>query len=461
MFTAIAIVFIIGYLMIILEHNIGIDKAASALLTAGLVWVLLILGADNFLAEKIAEHSSSIVAVANLTDGQSFVTADLRHLLGEVGEILFFIMGAMTIVELIDAHDGFKIITDNITTTSKVKLLWIVCILAFVLSAIIDNLATTIVMISLLRKLIADKDLRWTFVGMVVISANAGGAWSPIGDVTTTMLWIGHQITAQGIITSVFLPSLVCMLAPLMVLSFTLKGNLTEEGVQIVEKNHIVLPSYERNSVLFLGLGLLLAVPIFKSLTHLPPYMGMMTGLSILWIVTEVMHGEKEYEDRHPLTVLSVMRKIDMTSILFFFGILISVGGLATAGHLENVAEFLKETFHNTYLINMAIGLLSALVDNVPLVAGAMKMYPLATPEVVANASNPAWLNEFITDGNFWQFLAYCAGTGGSCIIMGSAAGVVAMSMEKINFMWYMKKISWLAFLGYLSGAGVYILMTL
>ncbi len=457
-FTAIAVIFILGYLAIILEHNIGIDKAASALLTAGLVWVLLMWGADVLLPTS---HENVAQSVAHLSANQVEVKNELSHLLGEVGEILFFIMGAMTIVELIDAHDGFKIITDNITTKSKVKLLWIVCVLAFVLSAIIDNLATTIVMISLLRKLIADKELRWTFVGMVVISANAGGAWSPIGDVTTTMLWIGHQITAQGIVTNVFLPSLICMLAPLAVLSLTLKGNLGEEGEQFVEKNHIILPAYQRNGVLFLGLGLLLSVPVFKTLTHLPPYMGMMTGLSLLWIITEIMHGEKEYEDRHPLTVLSVMRKIDMTSILFFFGILISVGGLATAGHLQIVAEFLKETFHNTYLINLVIGLLSALVDNVPLVAGAMKMYPLATPDMIAGASNPEWLNEFVTDGNFWQFLAYCAGTGGSCIIMGSAAGVVAMGMEKINFMWYMKKISWLAFLGYLAGAGVYVLMTL
>ncbi|MBS9779879.1 MAG: sodium:proton antiporter NhaD [Moraxellaceae bacterium] len=457
-FTAIAVIFILGYLAIILEHNIGIDKAASALLTAGLVWVLLMWGADVLLPTS---HENVAQSVAHLSANQVEVKNELSQLLGEVGEILFFIMGAMTIVELIDAHDGFKIITDNITTKSKVKLLWIVCILAFVLSAIIDNLATTIVMISLLRKLIADKELRWTFVGMVVISANAGGAWSPIGDVTTTMLWIGHQITAQGIITNVFLPSLICMLAPLAVLSLTLKGNLGKEGEQFVEKNHVTLPAYQRNGVLFLGLGLLLSVPVFKTLTHLPPYMGMMTGLSLLWIITEIMHGEKEYEDRHPLTVLSVMRKIDMTSILFFFGILISVGGLATAGHLQIVAEFLKETFHNTYLINLVIGLLSALVDNVPLVAGAMKMYNLETAQTVLSASNPAWTKEFITDGTFWQFLAYCAGTGGSCIIMGSAAGVVAMGMEKINFMWYMKKISWLAFLGYLAGAGVYILMTL
>ncbi|MBS9779878.1 MAG: sodium:proton antiporter NhaD [Moraxellaceae bacterium] len=458
-FTLISMIFILGYVLIILEHNIGVDKAASAILTAVAIWVCLMFGADELLP-NMPENVTQ--GVANLTASQIEVKNQLSHLLSEVGEILFFIMGAMTIVELIDAHDGFKTITDNITTKSKVKLLWTVCILTFILSAIIDNLATTIVMISLLRKIIGKKELRWTFVGMVVISANAGGAWSPIGDVTTTMLWIGHQITAKGIILNVFLPSLVCMLVPLTVLSFTLKGELVEKsGKKIKEKNHEVLPARERNTFLILGISLLLFVPIFKSVTHLPPYMGMMFGLGILWFLTEIRHGKKENEERHPLTVLSVMRKIDMTSILFFFGILISVGGLATAGHLGVVADFLKTNFDNTYLINMAIGLLSALVDNVPLVAGAMKMYPLVTPEMVANASNPEWLNEFITDGIFWQFLAYCAGTGGSCIIMGSAAGVVAMSMEKINFMWYMRKISLLALLGYLSGAGVYVLTAL
>ncbi len=458
MFTAIAIIFIVGYLAIILEHNIGVDKAASAILTAVAIWVCLMWGADILLPTS---HENVVQSVAHLTANQVEVKKELSHLLSEVGEILFFIMGAMTIVELIDAHDGFKIITDNIKTKSKVKLLWVVCVLTFVLSAIIDNLATTIVMISLLRKIIGNKELRWTFVGMVVISANAGGAWSPIGDVTTTMLWIGHQITAKGIIMNVFLPSLVCMLVPLIVLSFTLTGDLEKSGIEINEKNHKVLPSKERNLFLMLGVALLLFVPIFKSITHLPPYMGMMFGLGVLWIATEIKHGDKADEERHPYTVLSVMRKIDMTSILFFFGILIAVGGLATAGHLEHVADFLKVNFDNTYLINMAIGLLSALVDNVPLVAGAMKMYPLATPNMIANASNPAWLKEFVTDGNFWQFLAYCAGTGGSCIIMGSAAGVVAMSMEKMNFMWYMKKISWLALLGYLAGAGVYVLTAL
>ncbi len=457
-FTAIAIIFILGYLAIILEHNIGVDKAASAILTAVAIWVCLMWGADE-LIPNISEHVGQ--NIAHLSSSQIEVKNQLSHLLSEVGEILFFIMGAMTIVELIDAHDGFKIITDNITTKSKVKLLWIVCILTFVLSAIIDNLATTIVMISLLRKIIGKKELRWTFVGMVVISANAGGAWSPIGDVTTTMLWIGQQITAKGIISNVFLPSLVCMLVPLIILSFTLKGDLKKSGKKMKEKNHKVLPTKERNIFLMLGVSLLLFVPIFKSVTHLPPYMGMMFGLGILWCATEIRHGNKEQEERHPFTVLSVMRKIDMTSILFFFGILISVGGLATAGHLGVVADFLKANFDNTYLINMAIGLLSALVDNVPLVAGAMKMYPLATSDMLANASNPAWLNEFVTDGNFWQFLAYCAGTGGSCIIMGSAAGVVAMSMEKINFMWYMRKMSLLALLGYLSGAGVYVLTAL
>lgn len=459
MFTFLAIAFVIGYLAIALEHNIHVDKAASALLTAVVAWSILVFGADTIFADKAAEIAAHAASGHGSGGLSGYITGELRHHLGEIAEILFFLMGAMTIVELIDAHDGFKVITDKITTTSKVKLLWVVSFLSFFLSAVIDNLTTTIVMVSLLGKLIADKEDRWMFIGMVIIAANAGGAWSPIGDVTTTMLWIGHQITAVNIMKEIIIPSFVCMMVPLGILSVMLKGEIKRPTETFKEEGHEVLPEKQRNLVLGLGIALLLFVPIFKTITHLPPYMGMMFGLGILWVLTETMHKNKDAEDRHPLTVIGVMRKVDMASVLFFLGILLAVGALATAGHLDLVAGYLRDSLGNIYAINIAVGLLSAVVDNVPLVAGAMKMYPLATPEQLELATNQEWLQHFVTDGHFWEFLAYCAGTGGSCLIIGSAAGVAAMGMEKISFMWYLKKISWLAFIGYISGALTYIAM--
>lgn len=459
MFTFLAIAFVIGYIAIALEHNIHVDKAASALLTAVIAWTIIVFGADAIFADQAKEIAANAASGHGAGGLSGFITGELRHHLGEIAEILFFLMGAMTIVELIDAHDGFKVITDRITTTSKVKLLWVVCFIGFFLSAVIDNLTATIVMVSLLRKLIADKEDRWMFIGMLIIAANAGGAWSPIGDVTTTMLWIGHQITALNIMKEIILPSLVCMLVPLIILSFTMKGNIERPEKLYKEENHVELPESQRNIVLILGISLLLFVPVFKTVTHLPPYMGMMFGLGVLWVVTEIMHNDMDAEDRHPLTVIGVLRKVDMASVLFFLGILLAVGALATAGHLDLVAGYLRDSLGNIYAINIAIGLLSAVVDNVPLVAGAMKMYPLVSPEQLAAATNQEWLHQFVTDGHFWEFLAYCAGTGGSCLIIGSAAGVAAMGMEKISFMWYLRKVSWLAFVGYIAGAFTYIAM--
>lgn len=464
MFALLAVAFVLGYIAIALEHNIHVDKAASALLTAVVAWTILVFGGEAILANapgyaEAAKAAAHGAAAHGPGGANGFVTTELRHHLGEIAEILFFLMGAMTIVELIDAHDGFKVITDRIQTTSKVKLLWVVSFIGFFLSAVIDNLTTTIVMVSLLGKLIADKETRWMFVGMLIIAANAGGAWSPIGDVTTTMLWIGHQITAMNIIKEIIVPSFICMIVPLIILSFMMKGKIERPEALYKEENHVELPERQRNIVLALGISLLLFVPVFKTVTHLPPYLGMMFGLSVLWVVTEVMHNDMDAEDRHPLTVIGVLRKVDMASVLFFLGILLAVGALATAGHLNLVAEYLRDSLGNIYAINVAVGLLSAVVDNVPLVAGAMKMYPLATPEQVAAASNPEWLSQFVTDGHFWEFLAYCAGTGGSCLIIGSAAGVAAMGMEKISFMWYLRKISWLALVGYLAGAAYYIVV--
>ncbi|MEH6368286.1 MAG: sodium:proton antiporter NhaD [Pseudomonas marincola] len=452
MYVLMALVFVLGYLCIAFEHPLKIDKAASALLTAVVTWTVLVLGAD-----VIIPH------VANISVGHDsnseYVVHQLREHLGEISEILFFLLGAMVIVELIDAHEGFKTVTDHITTNKRVNLLWLIGLLTFFLSAALDNLTTTIVMVSLLRKLIDDQQDRWFFAGIVIIAANAGGAWSPIGDVTTTMLWIGDQITASSIIGNLFLPSLVCLLVPMIYLSFRLKGEV-ERPPEFKSEESLRNPTtpFERNLVLCLGLGCLLFVPVFKSVTHLPPYMGILFGLGFMWVATSIIHRDKNIEVKHPLSVVGVLRTIDSTSVLFFLGILLAVSSLATAGHLDQVAIALKNSLGNIYSINIAIGLLSSVVDNVPLVAGAMNMYPLVTPEALANAGeNASWLQSFVQNGDFWELLAYCAGTGGSCLIIGSAAGVAAMGMENINFIWYLKKISLLALLGYLAGAACYI----
>jgi Na+/H+ antiporter NhaD/arsenite permease-like protein len=368
-------------------------------------------------------------------------------------------MGAMTIVELIDAHEGFKVITDRIRTNKRVHLLWLVGLITFFLSAALDNLATTIVMISLLRKLIDDQKERWFYAGIVVIAANSGGAWSPIGDVTTTMLWIGHQITASGIVVKLIIPSIVCLLVPLTIMSFVLKGDIKPPKLkQSRESRRDPTTPFERNLVFVMGLGALIFVPVFKTFTGLPPYMGILFGLGILWVTTEFLHRSKNTEDKDPLSVVGVLRRVDVPSVLFFLGILLAVSSLSTAGHLIEVATYLKDSLGNVYSIAISIGLLSAVVDNVPMVAGAMKMYPLVSPEALAAASAEElpWLSNFVVNGNFWEMLAYSAGTGGSCLIIGSAAGVAAMGMEKINFLWYLKYITGLAFAGYIAGALTY-----
>ncbi|QLC74010.1 sodium:proton antiporter NhaD [Pseudomonas sp. LPB0260] len=453
MYALMALIFILGYLCIALEHPLKIDKAASALLTAVLAWTVLVLGAESItpLIAAALEHGSS--------DGAHYAVSELRHHLGEISEILFFLMGAMTIVELIDAHEGFKVITDRIRTTKRVHLLWLVGLITFFLSAALDNLATTIVMISLLRKLIADQHERWFYAGIVVIAANSGGAWSPIGDVTTTMLWIGHQITASGIVVKLIVPSLVCLLVPLIIMSFVLKGDIkAPKPKETLESRRDPTTPFERNLVFCLGLAALVFVPVFKTVTGLPPYMGILFGLGILWITTEIIHRSKNSEDKDPLSVVGVLRRVDVPSVLFFLGILLAVSSLSTAGHLLEVATYLKDSLGNIYSIAISIGLLSALVDNVPMVAGAMKMYPLVSPQALAEAAaaEVPWLSNFVVNGNFWEMLAYCAGTGGSCLIIGSAAGVAAMGMEKINFLWYLKYITGLAFAGYIAGAMTY-----
>jgi Na+/H+ antiporter NhaD/arsenite permease-like protein len=461
MYILMVVVFVLGYLAIALEHPIKIDKAASALLIGAITWTIFALGADVILegSPQLAEylHEYGLLNNGETTTPLHYVTHELSHHISEIAEILFFLLGAMTIVELIDAHEGFALITDRINTTSKTKLMWILCLLTFFLSAALDNLTTAIVMSALLKKLVKNKEDLWLYAGMIILSANAGGAWSPIGDVTTIMLWIGGQVTAANIVLKLLLPSLTCLIVPLVVLSFRMKGDV-ERKLGMVEREHLEdrTTPLEQKTVLFLGVGALLFVPVFKTVTHLPPFMGILLGLGVLWTVTEIMHRSKNKSDKTKLSVIGVLQKVDTPSVLFFLGILAAVGSLQSAGHLTVLAKFLEESIGNMYAINMVIGVLSSIVDNVPLVAGAMGMYDLL-PEGAAAIAGTA----YPVDHSFWEFLAYCAGTGGSILIIGSAAGVAVMGILSVDFIWYLKKISWLAFIGYVSGAAVFILSDL
>jgi Na+/H+ antiporter NhaD/arsenite permease-like protein len=421
MLTTLVIVFVIAYTAIALEHPIKINKSASALVGAGLLWTIyaLSVGDSHMVSEQLSE---SLMGTA---------------------QIVFFLMGAMTIVEVVDAHNGFEVITSRIRTSKLSTLMWLVGFVTFFLSAILDNLTTTIVMVSLMRKLLGKHEDRRFFAGIIVIAANSGGAWSPIGDVTTTMLWIGGQITSLAIIKSVFLPAVISMVVPLAVTAYVLRGRPVD-APPIKEKKHgLDSTEYERNLMFFMGLGILVAVPAFKTVTHLPPFMGILFGLGILWLVGDLVHRRKTDEFKHHLTLAHALSRIDMSSIVFFIGILLAVATLEHTHILTSLAQWLDQTVGRQDVIVLIIGMVSAVVDNVPLVAASMGMYSLT---------------QFPPDHFFWEFLAYCAGTGGSMLIIGSAAGVAAMGLEKIQFFWYVKKISGLALVGYFAGAGVYLL---
>ena len=412
------LVFGVGYLAIALEHPIKINKTASALLTGVLCWTIYALSSHEPVAPELSHH------------------------LGKIAEILFFLLGAMTIVELVDAYQGFRIITDRIQTKNPKVLLWLICWVTFFLSAILDNLTTSIVMVSLIRKLIPAKDMRLFFAGMVVIAANAGGAWTPIGDVTTTMLWIGGQISTINIIKILFIPSVICLLVPLIYLSFTLKGKLGEAPTQKnMDGNNVMKGS---TTMLILGVSALVFVPIFKTITHLPPYVGMMLGLGVLWVVSEFINPEADEAPRKHYSASGALQRIDSSSVLFFLGILLAVAALESMDFLNQLATWLDATVGSQSVIITLIGILSSVVDNVPLVAASMGMYSLETYPI---------------DSFIWEYLAYCAGTGGSILIIGSAAGVATMGMEKIDFIWYMKKISLIAALGYFAGCGAYLVI--
>lgn len=418
MVVALILIFVIVYAAIALEHPLAISKSASALFGAGLLWTVyaLAIGDPGRLGHELDE---TITATARIT---------------------FFLLGAMTIVEVIDAHDGFALITSRIRTRQLAVLLWLVAWVTFFLSAILDNLTTTIVMVSLLRKLLDRGDDRLLFASMVVIAANAGGAWSPMGDVTTTMLWIGGQVTALGIIEALLPASVINLLVPLIVVTFGLRGKPFQAADDASQVSDV--PPFERNLMLALGLGVLVAVPAFKQVTHLPPFMGILFGLGIVWLAGEVLHKGKPPEARHKLTLAHALSRVDLSSLLFFVGILLAVATLEHAKILEALAGWLDRTVGRQDVIILLLGLLSAIVDNVPLVAASMGMYSLS---------------QYPTDSFLWEFMAYCAGTGGSILIIGSAAGVAAMGIEKIQFIWYMRRIAWLAMLGYFAGAAVYI----
>ena len=420
MLTALIVIFVLVYAAIALEHPLRINKSASALLGAGLLWTLYALSQSD--AHLVGEQ--------------------LNESLMTTAQIVFFLMGAMTIVEVVDAHNGFEVITSKIKTKKLSTLMWMVGFVSFFLSAILDNLTTTIVMVSLMKKLLEQREDRLFFAGIIVIAANAGGAWSPIGDVTTTMLWIGGQITALEIMKGLFIPSLINLLVPLTVTAFIL-GNRPVIAPQRSEADALFeTSSFERNLMFFSGLAILVLVPVFKTLTHLPPFMGILFGLGVLWLVGDVVHRKEEELRKQRLTLARALTRIDMSSIVFFIGILLSVAVLEHTHVLADIAKWLDTTIGRQDVIVMVIGLVSAVVDNVPLVAASMGMYSLET---------------YPPDSFLWEFLAYCAGTGGSILIIGSAAGVAAMGLEKIDFIWYVKKISGLALIGYLAGAVFYI----
>lgn len=414
----ILIIFIAGYLAIALEHKIHVNKAASALITGVLCWAMYILQSSD----------------------AHIVSEELLHGFGEIASILFFLMGAMTIVELVDSHNGFEIITQGIGTKSKTKLLFIVALLTFFLSALLDNLTTSIVMTSLCVKLLPDKEDRLWFAGIIIISANFGGAWSPLGDVTTTMLWIGKQVTALKVIYTLIVPCIAGCIVPVLIVARRFKGKQLQ---LLPKKESTPTERREGKTVLITGLGFLIFVPAFKTFTHLPPFMGMLLALGLMWVIITIIHKNKEAEYKEKYTVARALQRIDTPSILFFLGILLAVGALQSVGILKSLAGLLSNTFKNDYAIGTLLGLLSSVVDNVPLVAATQGMYDL---------------NVYPTDHSFWQFIALATGSGGSALIIGSAAGVAVMGIEQIDFIWYLKKISWIALVGFAVAVGVFLL---
>jgi Na+/H+ antiporter NhaD/arsenite permease-like protein len=461
MLAAVVACFVIGYIVIVFEHPLRLDKTVPALLMGAICWALLSLGFNSG-ALEIINTEGEVFSMFNSLHGDAMefghagaheeaeegLVGTLLHHLGKTAEILIFLIGAMTIVEIVDLHRGFDVLKSWVNTRSKKKLLWIMGGLGFILSAIIDNLTATIVLVTLLRKLVPDRDQRIWYVALIVIAANAGGAWSPIGDVTTTMLWIGKRVSTAGLIEFLIVPSLVCFVVPFTVASFMkpFQGQINLAQIEDTGDKERLLSS---KTMLFLGLGMIVFVPIFKTITHLPPYLGMMLSLGVVWLVSEYIHPEEDFteERKAKYSAHRALSRIEMSSILFFLGILMSVAALETivvdgVGALRAVAESLRSVIASEDVVIIILGFLSAIIDNVPLVAASMGMYDLGNYPI---------------DSRLWHFIAFSAGTGGSMLIIGSAAGVAAMGMERIDFIWYFKKIAWLALIGFAAGAATFI----
>lgn len=441
MIVTLLTIFVLGYVLIALEHILHINKATFALIMCGLLWAVY----------AVAGHDPNL-------------SNDLIEALGDTCEIVIFLIGAMTIVELIDRYGGFRIMVESIHASNKRKLMWILAVVAFFLSSVLDNMTTTIIMVMMLRRMLSNQKERWLFACIIVLAANAGGAWSPIGDITTIMLWMKNYVSSVDLIVNLFIPSLVSVIVPVLIASHMIPATAMEPlnendprvGYELSEHHHGL-------SILILCLGVagLLFVPVFKATTHLPPYMGILLSLGVLWLITELLVRHYNLDGKIEGRVSQAVRNIDMSTILFFLGILMAVAALSQAGILTDLAGWLNGKFHSVYIINGIIGVLSSIVDNVPLVAACMEMYPVADPAMVASAADPTYMSYFLEDGLFWHLLTFCAGVGGSLLIIGSAAGVVAMGIEKIPFMWYVKHITWLTFLGYVAGIAVIWLMTL
>lgn len=425
-------VFIIGYVLIASEHVLGINKATFALIMCAVLWsVYAMLGHDPNLSE------------------------DLITSLGDTCEIVVFLIGAMTIVELIDRYGGFHILVEKIHARSKRRMMWVLAFVAFFLSSILDNMTTTIIMVMMLRRMLSNQKERWTFGCVIVLAANAGGACSPIGDITTIMLWMKNYVTSVSLIANLIIPSLISVIIPTAIATTMIANEPMEElNEQDSRSGYKMSEHHHGLSVLILVCGVagLIFVPIFKSITHLPPYMGILLSLGILWLLTELIVRYYQLDGKIEGRISQVIGSIDMSTILFFLGILMAVSALGQAGILTNLAHWLNDQFHEVYIISGIIGVLSSIVDNVPLVAACMDMYPVATDALIQASADPAYTALFVEDGLFWHLLTFCAGVGGSLLIIGSAAGVVAMGIEKIPFMWYVKRITWLAFIGYVGG---------
>jgi Na+/H+ antiporter NhaD/arsenite permease-like protein len=465
------VVFLLGYFSIAMEHTIKINKASIALLIGMLLWVVYLYLAPSIVQSVSAQSFTDFLyhndGLSNLTHKEQVRSFVVNHQLlesmGDISETLLFLIGAMTVVEVIDVHGGFNFITNWIVTRKRRKLLWLVAIITFFLSAVLDNLTTTIVMVMLIRKIVKDTRERWIFCSMIVLAANSGGAWSPIGDITTIMLWVKGNITSLSIVKSIFLPSLISLIVPLSIAQYWLKGKLptspNESYMEDPNSLNYYLTPMNRFVVFVSGISILILAPVFKAATHLPPFVGVLLGVSILWIYTELMYNHKKnMSETIKVRVSSVFQRLDISTLMFFLGILLAVDALAHAGVLMSLSGFMTTHLPNIYTQSITIGIMSSVFDNVPLLAAAMGMYPLVNESMLSTLANPEYMQNFVVDGNFWHFIAYCVGTGGSILLIGSAAGVILMGLERITFVWYLKRISLLALLGYLCGAGVYLL---